>query len=213
MSQSHPTLKLTYWNMPGGRGEPARLALTLGGISFEDHRIAFSDWPQLRETTPFHACPTLEVNGKTIAQSNTISRYVARLANLYPDDIWQAALCDEMLDAVEDMWVYFGATMGIKEPEALKQARENLIEKHYNKYLSTISQRLVDAGGEWFADNRLTIADLQVMIICRALGSGQLDHIPTDLVKSVAPNLHQHMKRVLAVPEISEYYSNLFAAQ
>jgi glutathione S-transferase len=206
---STPKLKLTYWNMSGGRGETARLALVVGGIPFEDHRISFSDWPALRGTTPFHACPILEVDGKTLSQSNTISRYVARLAKLYPEDVWQAALCDEMLDAVEDMWVQFGTTMGIKDQEKLKSAREELVSKYYNKYLDTMSKRLTEAGGQFFAANKLTIADLQVMIICRALGSGNFDHIPSDLVDTVAPNLNEHMKRVLELPEIAEYYKKL----
>jgi glutathione S-transferase len=37
-------LKLTYFSGPGGRAEPARLALTIAGIEFEDERIDFADW-------------------------------------------------------------------------------------------------------------------------------------------------------------------------
>jgi hypothetical protein len=37
-------LKLTYFSGPGGRAEPARLALTIAGIEFEDERIDFGDW-------------------------------------------------------------------------------------------------------------------------------------------------------------------------
>ena len=36
--------KLTYFDFHGGRGEPARLALSMGGIPFEDDRLASSDW-------------------------------------------------------------------------------------------------------------------------------------------------------------------------
>ena len=54
-------LKLTYFDFDGGRGEPARLALHIGGIAFEDHRIAGKDWPAFRDKTPFLAMPTLEV--------------------------------------------------------------------------------------------------------------------------------------------------------
>ena len=32
-------LKLTYFDFHGGRGEPARLALSIGGIAFEDDRV------------------------------------------------------------------------------------------------------------------------------------------------------------------------------
>ena len=32
-------LKLTFFDFHGGRGEPARLALSIGGIPFEDDRV------------------------------------------------------------------------------------------------------------------------------------------------------------------------------
>ena len=38
-----PKLKLTYFDFHGGRGEPARLALSMGGIPFEDDRVPPSD--------------------------------------------------------------------------------------------------------------------------------------------------------------------------
>ena len=175
----NPKLKLTYWDMPGGRGEPARLALVVGGVEFEDHRVAFPDWPQLRPGAPFHALPFLEVDGKALAQSNTISRYVGKLAKLYPEDPWQAALCDEMLDVVEDMWVRFGVTIGMKDPAAFKEAREKLANDTYPHFLSKMGQRLDDAGGKYFADNRLTVADLQVMVICWPTSVNEWWKVPT----------------------------------
>ncbi|MDH3673780.1 MAG: glutathione S-transferase, partial [Gammaproteobacteria bacterium] len=36
-------LTLTYFDFHGGRGEPARLAMTIGGIEFEDGRIPLSE--------------------------------------------------------------------------------------------------------------------------------------------------------------------------
>ena len=37
-------LKLTYFDFHGGRGEPARLALSISGIPFEDDRVPPSEW-------------------------------------------------------------------------------------------------------------------------------------------------------------------------
>ena len=36
-------LKLSYLDFHGGRGEPARLALAIGGVAFEDDRIPLSE--------------------------------------------------------------------------------------------------------------------------------------------------------------------------
>jgi len=95
-------LKLTYFDFPG-RGETARLALSIAGIPFEDERIAFADWPVRKAQSPFGALPVLEVDGRSVSQSNGINRYVGKLAGLYPDDPWQASLCDEAIDAVKDI--------------------------------------------------------------------------------------------------------------
>src|SRR5882672_12580055 len=118
-------LKLTYFDFDGGRGEPARLALHIGSVPFEDDRINPKDWPQFRDRTPFQALPTLEVDGKLVSQSNSINRYVGKLAGLYPKDDWQAALCDEVMDATEDLGSRIGATMALGDAEK-KKAREAL---------------------------------------------------------------------------------------
>jgi glutathione S-transferase len=67
-------MKLSYFPIEG-RGEAIRLALHIGEIPFEDHRIPFPEWPGVKGTTPWGSIPILEVDGKTIAQSNTILRF------------------------------------------------------------------------------------------------------------------------------------------
>src|SRR6187549_1960862 len=67
-----PKLVLTYFDFDGSRGEVARLALYIGGVAFEDRRIVRKDWAPQRDRYPFQALPVLEVDGKVIAQSNTI---------------------------------------------------------------------------------------------------------------------------------------------
>ncbi|HYB64716.1 MAG TPA: glutathione S-transferase family protein [Steroidobacteraceae bacterium] len=206
-----PKLKLTYFDFDGGRGEPARLALHLGGIAFEDQRVAGKDWPALRERTPFLAMPTLEVDGKVVAQSNSINRYVGKLAGLYPRDDWQALLCDEVMDAAEDLSTRIGHTIDLPA-DAKKKAREELAAGLITHYLQQFQARLQAAGGEYFADQRLTVADLKMFMLVRWLRSGVLDHIPKDLVDRVAPKLVQHFERVASHPKVAEYYKRRRAA-
>ena len=56
MAASYPKLKLTYFNIKA-RAEPARLALHIAGIPFEDKRIAHEDWPALKATMPLGQVP------------------------------------------------------------------------------------------------------------------------------------------------------------
>src|SRR5512132_3537597 len=46
-------LKLTYFDFHGGRGEPARIALSMGGIPYEDDRVKGTDWERRKPDTPF----------------------------------------------------------------------------------------------------------------------------------------------------------------
>jgi glutathione S-transferase len=201
-----PKLILTYFDLDGSRGEVARLAMHLAGIAFEDKRIAGKDWPALRNSTPFQSLPVLEVDGKVIAQSNTINRYLGKLAGLYPKDDWQAARVDEVMDAVEDIIIMIGSTFAL-EGEAKKKAREALAAGSIAHFLRQFEARLKAGGGEWFVENRLTVADLKCYLLVRWLKSGVLDHIPADLVDQHAPLLAKHLERVENHPKIAAYYA------
>ena len=65
--------------------------------------------------------PTLHVNDVQITQSDAITRYVGKLAGLYPVDEFQALLCDEVMAALEDINIKIGATFGMTG-DALKSA-------------------------------------------------------------------------------------------
>jgi glutathione S-transferase len=201
-----PKLVLTYFDLDGSRGEVARLVMRIAGIAFEDKRIAGKDWPALRDSTPFQSLPVLEVDGKVIAQSNTINRYLGKLAGLYPKDDWQAALVDEVMDAVEDIIIMIGSTFAL-EGEAKKKAREALAAGSIAHFLRQFEARLKAGGGEWFVENRLTVADLKCYLLVRWLKSGVLDHIPADIVDKHAPLLAKHLQRVNNHPKIAAYYA------
>jgi glutathione S-transferase len=198
-------LKLSYFDFHGGRGEPARLALSMGGIPFEDDRVPPSEWERRKPNTPFGALPVLEVDGQTLAQSNAINRYVGKLTDLYPTDAWQAALCDEAMEAVEDISTKIAATMFLADEEK-KTRRKALAEGPLPFYLTRLQQRLEAHGGHYFAADRLTVADLKVFVWIRHLRSGVLDHIPADLPDRVAPKLVELFGRVKNDPRVQAYY-------
>ena len=201
-----PKLVLTYFDFDGSRGEVARLVMHLADIAFEDKRIAGKDWPALRDSMPFQAMPILEVDGKVISQSNTINRYLGKLAGLYPKDDWQAALVDELMDAVEDITVNIGNTIEL-QGEAKKKAREELAAGPIPRFLQQIAARLNAGGGAWFVENRLTVADLKCYLWVRWLRSGMLDYVPASIVDTHAPLLAKHLERVNNHPKIAAYYA------
>ncbi|WP_299194436.1 glutathione S-transferase family protein [uncultured Amphritea sp.] len=198
-------IKVTYFDIDGGRAEPIRLALHCLGQDFEDYRFQFSEFAEVRKGTPFGQVPVVELNGEQITQSNALCRYFGKQAGLYPEDDYQALLCDEVMDVVEDISHKLSATMTMTG-EALRNAREQLVGP-LTTYLKWLGARLIKQGGEYFAENRLTIADLKVFVVVQWLGSGMLDHLPATLVQDCAPELLAHLDRVTSDPKIKSYYA------
>lgn len=204
-------LKLTYFDFHGGRAEPARLAMHLGGIPFEDCRFAYPEFAEVRKSTPFGQVPILHVNGVLVTQSDAITRYVGKLGGLYPTDAYQALLCHEVMDVVEDANIKLGTTFGLTG-DALQQARVALVEGPFPLMLRWLQSQLEAQGGDYFADKRLTIADLNVFVFVRWLMSGKLDHLPAELVDQVAPKVSAHMQRIASTPGVVQYYAGFATA-
>jgi glutathione S-transferase len=110
------------------------------------------------------------------------------------------------MDAVEDITVRIGSTFAL-EGEAKQKAREALAAGALARFLQQLDARLKAGGGEWFAGNRLTVADLKCYLWVRWLKSGALDHIPADIVDRHAPLLAKHLERVKNHPGIAAYYA------
>ena len=200
-----PSYKLTYFDIDGGRAEPIRIAFHTAGIDFEDKRISHEEFSEMRSTTRFTCVPVLEIDGAQITQSDAICRYIGKMAGLYPSDNLQALYCDEVLGAFEDISNHIGKTYGLVGEE-MRIAREKLVDGWLSIYLRGLEQLLVRGGGEYFADNRLTIADLKAFVQTRSLCSGILDYVPKDMVQRVAPGLLQHKDRINDDPRVKDYY-------
>jgi glutathione S-transferase len=200
-----PNYQLTYFDMDGGRANPIRIAFHAAGIEFEDVRISFSEFMQARAGYRFNCVPVLRIDDVVVTQSNALCRYVGKLANLYPEDDLQAMYCDEAMGAIEDLLHHIVHTLGL-EGDELKAAREKLADGWIKVILKGLDE-LLERGGDYLADNRLTVADLKVVAITESLISGQFEHIPADIVERVAPRLVAHAERVSQDPIVTSYYA------
>lgn len=198
--------KLTYFDFDGGRAEPIRIAFHAAGIDFEDNRISFPEFGEMRQSTRFNSVPVLEIDGGEVTQSNALSRYVGKMAGLYPDDDLQALYCDEVLGALEDLSHYIVQTFGLRDEE-LRLAREKLVDGWLPVYLQGLDELLARGGGEYFAGNGLTVADLKMFVQTRSLRLGNLDYVPKDLVQQLAPGLVEHQERIENNSRVAAYYA------
>ena len=98
------------------------------------------------------------------------------------------------------------ATFGLSG-EKLKTARQTLVAGPLKLYLQWLEDKLEGENKQYFIENRLTLADLKVFVWSRALSSGQLEHIPVNLVADIAPKVFRHQQFINQLAPIVQYYA------
>lgn len=204
-------IKLSYLDFAEGRGgEAERLALHLGGVAFEDDRFHLDDVLSVVLKAKTMQVSMLQVGEFQFPHQDAvaeIARYVGRITRLYPDnDPLQALLCDVVLRYMENTLAQISATCW-QGGDIRQTARHVLVTRHLPTALVWLQTRLDIGGGEYFANQSLTIADLKVFTLVRSLNSGRMEHIPTDLVAQYAPKLNAHLQRIESIPAVIQYYA------
>lgn len=204
---------LTYFNLPA-RGEACRLALTLANVPFTDNRISFSDWKDLKPTTPWGSLPTLKLSdGTVIAQQRAILRLIGKETGLYPSDVVAAAKVDSIMDGTEDLFAKtteVGKNLPQKEKEEARNAACNDGGVIFT-VLNNIDRMIGSSGGPFVVGSALTIADLYVYVYTSTLISGLYDGIP---FSALDPFVHIGKLRmtVRSHPAVCKYYDSLPAS-
>jgi adenosine kinase len=223
MGNKVPKMKLTYFNIQGA-AEKVRLALVVQGIEFEDERITFEQWTELKPKSKFGQLPLLEIDGKeTIAQSMAMLRFVARLQSktLYPKDSIAQLRVDEVLGVIDDfskMWMpafYMGMRphmFGHAEGFGKTDEGKALIEKLRTDFLKDQLPQFMKYFEGFLGDNQflvgkeLTIADLSLLPTLHNFTTGNIDYVPVDSLEAY-PKIVEWMKRVKALPKIAAWYA------
>jgi glutathione S-transferase len=172
--------KVTYFDFPGSRGEEVRLALWVAGVDFDDNRIGFQAWTDLKPTTPFGSLPTFELEGKPVlAQVNAILGYIGREYGLLPKDNWEAAQHEALMNAVEELRINVFPATRIKDPEASLAARQELANNYLPKWGANIERRL--GAGPFVGGETISVADIKLYMGVKWFSSGGIDHVPKDV--------------------------------
>jgi glutathione S-transferase len=192
------SLKLTYFNAPG-RAFVARVCFKVGNIPFEDETISFPELQAAREATPdrfpLGQMPVLTLpSGQVIAQSNAIARYAGKLSGLYP--VENAELMIQVDEIVETTNECMGKVPQHKDPEEKKKLREAFLQTDLPKYFGFFAKRCANG---YTVGGKLSIADLSLYAMLKAIRSGTWDHIPADADKAF-PALQQFMDTLDADP-------------
>lgn len=159
-------MKLYYFDIYG-RAEGIRMLLTHAKAEWEDVRINGEKLGELKASgnLEFGQVPALEHDGKWLAQSWSILRYLGKVYGYYPSDAEAAWKVDSTLDAVEDYLTTFFRYNFEQDEEKKKVAKENWL-KFVPGWLTVIEKRVANnesqhhiVGSTW------TIADFALVAL------------------------------------------------
>ncbi len=174
-------IELTYFNAPG-RAESVRVALTIGGIPFEDHRLAFSEFGAHKAAGafPLGSVPVLTVDGLKLPQTAAMLRYAARLgdAGLYPADPLDALIVDSALDTFNDtLSNALLPSLYERDMEKKLALRAVFAEGPMVRAYAHVESLIARSGGPFLLGDAMSIADIVVALQTLQILGGGLDGI------------------------------------
>ena len=181
-------LKIIYFNFPFWRAEVARIPLYISNTKFEDKRITSEEFSYIKENgkmtdgtiIPFSQLPVLVIDGQSIAQTGAIARICGKISGFYPESLVEAGKVDQIIDTATDINMLMRPSMREQDPDKKKLMRQELSKNDLPKYFGYLEDLLEDEN-IWFAENRMTIADIAIWRLMGWLKSGVIDDIPQDI--------------------------------
>jgi len=191
-------IKLTYF-YGKGRAEISRLILAFAGAQYEDNRITFEEFKDLKPYLSYSQVPRLVYKGEVIYQSRTIARFLANEFGLAGQNNTEKAQADEVVDAVVDLQNAAYTVFFEKDEKEKAEKTKKVFGETLPTGLKNLEKCLVRRGGKHFVGNDFTWADLSLVMLVDFLAN-QNDNILESL-----PKLSELVERTRAVPNIKKW--------
>ena len=129
------------------------------------------------EAFPLGSVPVITLTtGQVVTQSQAISRYTAKLANLYPTDPLQALLVDELVDVVGDI---LSSAPQNADAAIKKDLRTKWADGKLKIFMNYLNKKVTEAGAKSFlVEGKLSLADLYVYASLKSILKGSYDYVP-----------------------------------
>uniref|UniRef100_A0A7S0BBU4 GST N-terminal domain-containing protein n=1 Tax=Pyrodinium bahamense TaxID=73915 RepID=A0A7S0BBU4_9DINO len=169
--------QLLYFNVPGRvAGLRIMLFTAYGKDGWVDRRVEFKDWPQIKATLPLQFVPLLTLpDGRTVHQADTMMRWAAKKAELYPADPDEALFVDEMISTVYEALSKAPRPSSLVTKEMLPELWAEFTAGPMKMYLDYIQGRI---AGPFFRGRDLTAADLTLYMLVNYFVNGEISFVP-----------------------------------
>ncbi|XP_015590154.1 glutathione S-transferase [Cephus cinctus] len=198
MADQQHSYKLIYFNSRG-RAEHIRYIFAFAGIDYVDERVPKERWPELKKCMPYGMLPVLEIDGKAIAQSNAVARYLARQHGLAGLDEWESMQCDVLVDTLGDLKQGISQYRHEEDPFKKEEKKAKLWKETIPFYLNKFEQNVAENGG-YSVGTTTTWTDFLFAVALenfeQIFGSAALENYPA---------LRGLKQRVHEIPAIAEW--------
>ncbi len=172
------------------------------GVDFEDVRISHGEeWLKLKPNMPYGTIPVLEVDGKQLAGSGSIQRYLAEKFGLAGSNDFENAQVNSIVDVGNDFGHKFAEVLFEKDESRKSELIKKLEDEVMPKYLGIFEQILTKNASPdgWLFGSMVTYADLgfyHLMCWLKEGYSSLLDKYPA---------IKKNMAAVEALPNIAKW--------
>ena len=158
--EGKPTL--TYLKLHG-KAEQIRLLLAAANAEFNDIRLSFEEWPAFKATLtgPKQVPLWTTTEGKTLNQGNAILRTLGRQYGFYNDlTAEEYFLVDWALETSLDLSISRAYRAWMND---LSEEETAAAVASFGTFNSEIAAKLSETGKNYFAGDKLTIADFTIL--------------------------------------------------
>ncbi|KAK8805851.1 hypothetical protein WA158_002542 [Blastocystis sp. Blastoise] len=197
------SINLKYFNMKG-RGDAIRLALELVNTQYNDERISFEKWGEIKTSgitdgsLPFGQLPQFTIDHFNLVQSTTILRFIAHKYNLEGSDEHSIYFGQMIMDSFEDLLnAYLNAAFSSNPKEQIN----NFYNTSFITFMNGLEKLFNTYNGKYWLGNQVSIVD--------CLSYSVLDQIiPTAPETNNYPHLLQSMKDFEQIEQIKTYLAS-----
>ena len=160
-----PKFSLIYFKMRA-LAETPQFMLNYANIPYS-YEMAWdffdAPWSEIKPSFLYNKLPALQIGGdKIIAQSGSIVRYLAKIANLIPGDDILAAEVDALFETSQELFFPLSPTVNFATGEAFQAKKEKII-KDFEMRLPVLERELTKYDhGPFFFGNEVYYGDFGV---------------------------------------------------
>ena len=207
---SKDIFKLYYFSV-NGRAIIIRALFSYSKVKFENIFVD-KNWGQLKSDTSlfeFGQVPILIHNEKILSQSKAIYLYLARLFNLYGNNLDDEYQIDSLLNSYDDISKFYTPLHYPKNDEEKnnQEKYKEIFRKEFKRFLEIYEQRYKKLGsGKYYLGNYFSLADIYLTTYLNVFAE---DAGGIAFIKDSSPKLAELIEKIKN-NELKEFFDKYY---